>query len=892
MSIKFNKYGLEWSKDSYPTDLHVELRMIRSGGIIKHGENEYGMGLYEHYRRAMVMMWPEDDWHRWHVLAIKTFAENTITVLMGPADCVAGHTKLFNPITGEEPTIESLYNEGKSPVVMTSIGPIKADKPFCKGEDDLYEIVCDDGSKFTASRKHLVLTESGGFSFCGDLQIGERLVSYERVRLGSISEHVQPTHNEDDPSFYQKRPGFPDGYFAYSHPCDEPPHIEAAAVPKFLPLPTGAQEHKAYACEHGGDLAYKQAHSHLYQCDDRPSTSDYTRHTGFWDKELLNPGSVQTSVHGGNSFGSVERLQRWTDLQESISQSMIRFFSQLRFAFKNIKVHAKVVQEIRHVGRGKFYDLTVPVAHHYFAEGFVHHNSGKTYPSAKWLLTEYWADPDKTLGLVSSTDVRGLELRIWGQLKGLFNRAKDRFPWLPGIPLESLHCITTDDIDEDHDRARVLNRGIICIPCLQGGRYVGLGKYHGIKAPRLRQVGDELQLMGQSHLDSLPNYLGKDYRGGFLGNPLDPTDPLGAIAEPRDGWDSVPEPIQTTTWKTKMFDGTCVNFIGTDSPNYDFPQDQPVKYPYLINRKKVEAVSAFWGEDSQQYYSQCKGVMKTGLLSRRVITSQLCTDHHAHDKAIWSGNGDRKRVYAVDAAYSGTGGDRCVGGWAEFGEDIDGIQVLRVSPPKIIPVSIRIPTLPEDQIATFVRDDCRQNGIVEEDIGYDSTGRGTLGAAFARIFGARVPVPVEFGGRPSRRPVRHDLFVEEEGGKQRLKRCDEHYFDFVTELWFSSRYVIECDQMRELPIDVMKEGCAREYGVTAKNKIFVESKHDPKARERMGRSPDLYDWLVTIIEMARQRGFKIQRLGAALVEDDQSDSISKAAEEYETVLNDHMLVHS
>lgn len=340
-----------------------------------------------------------------------------------------------------------------------------------------------------------------------------------------------------------------------------------------------------------------------------------------------------------------------------------------------------------------------------------------------------------------------------------------------------------------------------------------------------------------------------------------------------------------------MFGGTCVNFVGTDSPNFDYPADQPVRYKYMTSRKKVEAVAAFWGTDSLQYYSQCIGVMKTGLTSRRVITRQLCKDHGAQEKAIWSGSGEIKKIYAIDAAYSGTGGDRCVGGWIEFGEDIDGVQIIRVNTPKIIPVSVRIKEMPEDQIANFVRKDTEAVGITPEQIYYDSTGRGTLGAAFARIFGSVTPVPVEFGGKPSKRPVRHDLFVQEDGQSVH-KRCDVHYLDFVSELWFSARYVIECGQMRELPDDVMREGCGREYGTARSNKIFVESKHDPKARERMGRSPDLFDWLVTAIEGARQRGFKIQKLGAVHVEGEESDWAETMQKEYDDVLQESLLQHA
>jgi hypothetical protein len=495
-------------------------------------------------------------------------------------------------------------------------------------------------------------------------------------------------------------------------------------------------------------------------------------------------------------------------------------------------------------------------------------SSNKTYSGAKFALTDYWVFPENTCTLVSSTDVRGLELRVWGKIKDLYNRGRERFDYLPGTVLESIHAIATDDIEED-DRARVLTRGIICIPCLQSGRYVGLGKYVGIKQKRVRLFADECQLMGITFLDSVSNLKNNpDFKGVFMGNPIDPMDPLGMICEPESGWTSLAEPTKTTTWDTKYPGGRCINFVGTDSPNNDFPQDQPPRYPYMINRKSIDEVEAFWSKDSQQYYSQAVGVMKTGLLERRVITRDLCVQHRALEKAVW-GSGERKKYYAVDAAYSGTGGDRCIGGSIEVGNDLEGRQIIKVNPPKLIPVNIRGDKIPEDQIAEFVKRDMDQEGILVENGFYDSTGRGTLGSAFARVFGSSVPVPIEFGGKPTRRPVRHDLFIVDEQTKQRRhKRCDEHYYDFVSELWMTSRYVIESDQLRELPDDVMREGCQREYGTAAGNKYFVESKHDKKARERMKVSPDLYDWLVTAIEGARRRGFILQKLGVIMIEND------------------------
>ena len=58
-------------------------------------------------------------------------------------------------------------------------------------------------------------------------------------------------------------------------------------------------------------------------------------------------------------------------------------------------------------------------------------DSGKTWTMSKIALVDYWSQPDKTLWLVSTTEGRGSELRIWGAIKDLFNRGKMRYPANP-----------------------------------------------------------------------------------------------------------------------------------------------------------------------------------------------------------------------------------------------------------------------------------------------------------------------------------------------------------------------------------------------------------------------------------------------------------------------------
>lgn len=483
--------------------------------------------------------------------------------------------------------------------------------------------------------------------------------------------------------------------------------------------------------------------------------------------------------------------------------------------------------------------------------------TGKTHSAAWLFLCDYWCFAEDTIVLVSSTDLRGLELRVWGEIKKLFEMGLDAFPWLPGNLIESKHAIATDDIEDE--KVRDLRKGIIGIPCVNHkGQFVGLGKYVGIHQKRVRLVADEAQFMGSSFLSAFANLnQNEDFWACVLGNPNDMFDSLGRAAEPKDGWASHLTPDKTAVWDTKFMAGRCVNLIGTDSPNYDYPADQPTQFKYLPSRKQIAETLATFGMDSMEYHSQCVGSMRTGVLLRRVITRELCERFGAFTDVVWKGTPTTK-IYAVDAAY---GGDRCVGGWVEFGEDINGKIILVVHPPNIIPIRIATKDSPEDQIANRVKAECEILSIPPENMFHDATGRGSLGTALARAWSAMTN-PVEFGGKPSSRPVSLDHYVYDSNTRQRrLKLCEEHYNKFVTELWYTVRYAIEAGQVRNLPEDVMEEGCMREWVKVKEDRIEVETKE--KMKERTGRSPDLFDWLAIAVEGARRRGFQVSKLANA-----------------------------
>lgn len=481
-------------------------------------------------------------------------------------------------------------------------------------------------------------------------------------------------------------------------------------------------------------------------------------------------------------------------------------------------------------------------------------DSGKTKVAlARYGLTDYLCFPDETMILISSTDLRGLELRVWGELKDMLYKAKENWPDCPGNVVDYLHAICTDNIKEDE--VRDIRKGIIAIPCLSSsGKYLGIGKYVGAKQKRRRLLGDELQFMDPSYLDVPANMNSGDFKGVFVGNPLGAGDPLDKAAEPKGGWNSLPEPTKTTVWENNWPNGRTINLIGTDSPNFDFPADQPKKFWYLIGRKEIADVEAFYRKNSLQYYSQALGIRKTGILEHRVLPKEICEQFKAFEPVVWKG-GNLTKVYGIDPAY---GGDRCVAGIIQFGEDINGKQVISVEYTTVIPIVPDPMRNAEDQIAVFVKHDCERNGVNPENVFYDSTGRGTLGTSFARAWSAYTNT-IEFGGSPTTRPVCLDLYIYDEDLKQRrLKRCDEHYSKFVTELAFSVRYLVESEQLKNLPPEVADECGMREWGYVRGNKIEVEPKSETK--KRMNRSPDLADFLAVAVEGARRLGFQISKM--------------------------------
>lgn len=482
-------------------------------------------------------------------------------------------------------------------------------------------------------------------------------------------------------------------------------------------------------------------------------------------------------------------------------------------------------------------------------------DAGKTRTASKWALVDYWASPDNTLTIMTSTGIRELELRVWGDIKTLYERGKEAFPWLPGNMNQANHGIFTDALDDRGD-VRDFRRSLICVPLIGGdGEWRGLDRFVGMKQDRRRLIGDECQFVPVTYVNTLDAFDKQDFKGAFLGNAIGGNGKaLDKLAEPVGGWSTLGEVTKTKTWRNK-YDGITINLVGSDSPNFD--KNRPKSYPYLIDKSDIDKIVKRNGIDSPQYWTLALGIRKTGADAYKILPFELCERAGAFNTVIWSG-APRTRIYAVDAGF---GGDPCETMFVEFGENVDGDQIICFHESGQVQIQVSSPLSPEDQIALAVKKEAGALGVPDENIFFDAGMRATLAVSFSRTISPQVNA-VNFGGPATDRPVDEDTFIIDPKTKQRrLVKCSEQYSKFVTEMCYSVRGAVETEQVRGLPKSAAEEFANREWHWVPGplgERYELETKPEYKTRNN-GNSPNKSDVTMIGLEGARRLGFQIRK---------------------------------
>ena len=483
-------------------------------------------------------------------------------------------------------------------------------------------------------------------------------------------------------------------------------------------------------------------------------------------------------------------------------------------------------------------------------------DSSKTRTVSKWALCDYWCWPQITLTLMTSTTAQGLEMRVFGDIKSLFARAKERCDFLEGNVVDAKKGIFTDDI-AGSDEVRDMRKGIVGIPTMTSeGEYQGMAlkNFAGIKQQNRRLIGDELQFISCDYLKVLDSMDKGNFRAVFLGNMIaDNGKALDRVSEPINGWSSIDETPKTKVWKNK-YNGITVNLCGPDSPNFD--PETFNKYDYLLAQSDLDSVASRpMGKETIEWWSQIMGLRKPGVVSDRVLTVDIVKNYHGFDDVVWTTEPTLK-ILGIDAGF---GGDECVMTYLECGREVEGNNVAVFREQKSIPLMVESKITVEDQIALIAKQYCDSVGVPYENVFIEAGMRATLAVSFSQILSPAINA-INFGGSPTDRPVSNDLFIWDDKLQQnRLKKCSEHYSKFVTELAFSVREVVLSNQARKFPLPAAEEYQKRKWRMVYGNLYELETKVEYKERNQ-SRSPNYSDSTMVAIEGARRRGFQIERL--------------------------------
>lgn len=363
-------------------------------------------------------------------------ADWAVWLLMGGRGCVATGTMLDTP-TGQVPVEDwsggeliSLYDDG-------IFRPTWAEPSVLVGEAEMFRLVTDRGDEIVTTAQHRFLTPLG-WCRLKDIDVGAYVASRQ-------DPSDQSGCREDDRRWLDTEPGSQFGCRQHNHSDDPRLRWGPEAARDELPSPSGAHGRSPQMSRSGGHQTSPTSSRPYPESDHHPKNSSYADE--LWlpnDRRLDGSSSVSPTHHHArngtlsqrpsyldpSSFGRLQRsalsgrvISRLRELVRQYASSTWRqsalknrsdgqfrastsrsgtslLLSDSSRGIPSLEVNrwARVVS-IQPVGNGRFWDLTVPGAENYLANGMVSHNSGKSRTGAEatreFILGRKWQEPPR-----------------------------------------------------------------------------------------------------------------------------------------------------------------------------------------------------------------------------------------------------------------------------------------------------------------------------------------------------------------------------------------------------------------------------------------------------------------------------------------------------------------
>ena len=372
--------------------------------------------------------------------------------------CVAPWTRIYNPVTNVETTIQKLAENGSAHVVLSltpdGLQPQVAECPFQKGVEILYEVETDGGRKITVTGQHRFLTPDGWRKIDEGFSVGSLLGCAVRHQA-SISGTCRPIHVSSADRSLKKPEDCLDDYSACRRPCDGQPQTAQDINREPIPSQAGVHEHNRLSWQTDDEKPSRE-HSHLCQLAARRSRNDSSpmetrdhvstlcqksaAHVRQWPYSLpgVQPSHAASTINRSmpairfcreksfdSRFQTSRQSRETSDTSECDTQKTLSSLRSLepfgRYCNRRISHHEAMpellecafpcvyssgwdrVRSIREIGRLPFYDMHVPGPENYVAEGIVNHNSGKS--RQQLAIAEKYAREGKKVLLVTMPGV-------------------------------------------------------------------------------------------------------------------------------------------------------------------------------------------------------------------------------------------------------------------------------------------------------------------------------------------------------------------------------------------------------------------------------------------------------------------------------------------------------
>jgi hypothetical protein len=511
----------------------------------------------------------------------------------------------------------------------------------------------------------------------------------------------------------------------------------------------------------------------------------------------------------------------------------------------------------------KFINITGPgSASKSFASGVI---------SCAWFMVDYFRrGSPRTSVTLTSTSKAIINQRVWPVIQRCFHDAIRQDGLGPAQKLKWGHMVDSQKmvLSLRQDGTKDAQHSICALAVESGEVNKAVNNIKGRHAERMMLIVDEANTTPEAIFNCIPNMLTsvKEMIVIVIGNAVSRLDSHGQCCEPARGWKSIT--IEDEAWDTKgvakwsIGPGVCLHYDGAKSPNVMAGR---TLYEHIYSFERWQSVLRMGDEyrNTVQHWSQDRGFWPPDGMQTTVFSEAMVISHDGTGKFNWLS--EPRPCAALDPAF---GGDNCVLQFGLLGEVPGNRLGLQLTDWVLVPFDPESTDAIDYQIALYVIQACRKRSIDPGYFGLDATGTGRGVAAFLNQLWSNRVHGIEFGGAASDMPASADD----------PRPGNEVYSNRVTELWYSARDILLADQLKGLHQQAIIEACARIYEFVNR-RYRVEPKSDMK--KRLGYSPDYFDAIAVLIDVARRNGLTARPMAARRRQAEEDTSLDQLDALYE-----------